>query len=141
MKTVKILKLATVAILLCASVFCVAIYLLPTNTRDNSNPKTQAEMLKITLQVGDLAPIPAGGKLISVTTEGNPFTRSFRVKYSAPPSVIKKWLAASNGIKNAKIEKTGKTIKYLINAKLGYQYAEVVVDFTANIVSMYVYWS
>ncbi len=111
------------------------------NIRDNSNPKTQAEMLNITLQVADVAPIPAGAKLISVKTEGSSFTRSFRAKYSAPPSVIKKWLAASNGVKTAKIENTGKAIKYIINAKLGYQYAEVVVDFAANTVSMYVYWS
>ncbi len=131
--------------MLISSFLCIIMYvtleLQPNNTRDNSNPAKQAEMLRITLQVADLAPIPAGGKLVSVKTEGSSFTRSFRVKYTAPPSVIKKWLAASNSIKTAKIEKTGKATKYIIDAKLGYQYAEVVVDFAANTVSMYVYWS
>jgi len=69
---------------------CVALFVLyassaldlilrPTNDRDNQNPVKQQEMLKIVLDEGDLSPIPKNAVIKTIRTEGNAFTRSFRV--------------------------------------------------------------
>lgn len=114
---------------------------MPTNDRDNQNPAKQQEMLKITLHVASLAPIPSGASIKSIKTEGNMFTRTFCVEFSADAGTIKKWLGDSRGIKAAKIEKTTSGVKYVIEPGDGYNWAEVVVDHSARTVHIRVEWS
>lgn len=113
----------------------------PTNDRDNHNPAKQKEMLKIALDVGDLAPIPKNAVIKTIETEGNAFTRRFRVIFTADPKTIDQWLRASNGIQKAKVVKKGNTSDYILNPRLGYNYADVLIDHTASIVTLYVEWS
>lgn len=113
-------------------------FLMPTNARDNSSADKRQEMIGIVLKCGELAPIPQGAQIKSVKTEGNMFTRSFRLVFEADASVIDSWLDNSKGVKTAKIVETGDVKKYVLNAKCGFQYAEVNVDRQNRTVTVYV---
>jgi hypothetical protein len=125
-------KLKTLLLFVCASALSFVVLLLlilqPTNARDNDDPVKKQEMLRITLDVGDLAPIPKVAIIKSIKTDGNMFTRSFNIEFSADVKVIKKWLDDSKGIKSAKVVKLSKSTQYIINAKCGWQYAEVILN-------------
>jgi len=103
------------------------LFVFPTNELDNRNPIMRAEMLKTTLDACDLAPIPNGGRLIEVSTNGNSFARSFRVVFSADAATIKEWLHDSPGIKTANSVNDGSTTKYTISPKSGWERAEMNV--------------
>jgi hypothetical protein len=113
----------------------------PTNNRDNQDHHKQKEMLKICLEVGDLAPIPAGARMQSIKTEGNPFTRSFRVVFTANERTIHQWLQRSNGVQHARIVKEGKRTKYILNPRNGFNGAEVVVEPDRHTIEIYVQYS
>jgi hypothetical protein len=108
----------------------------PTNARDNNDPAKKQEMLKITLDVGDLAKIPNGATIKLIKTDGNMFARNFYVEFNADAKTVKKWLSDSNGIGSAKSFKAGKTTQYIIKARRGWQYAEVIIDQRTNNVSI-----
>ena len=118
------------------------LFLMPTNSRDNRNPVRQAEMMQLTLEWGRLAPFPTNAENVSIQTEGNQFTRSFRAKFTAPKEAINRWIAASPGLREAKIEETVNGQKtYVIPPGGGANYAEVIIDFDSNEVEVYVSWS
>ncbi|MEN6370640.1 MAG: hypothetical protein ABFD64_01375 [Armatimonadota bacterium] len=121
--------------------YAIHMMLQPTNDRDNHDPAKQKEMLRITLDVGDLAPIPKNAAIKTIKTDGNMFTRSFQVIFTADPKTIKEWLHASNGIQKAKIEKSGSVLTYVLKPRLSYNYAEVLVDYAASTVTINVEWS
>ena len=102
----------------------------------------QQEAVKTILEVGNLAKIPSQAKLASPKTEGSMFTRAFRMKFHADPSVVKKWLHDSKGLQNADVTHENGNTKYVIKKPgCGYGHAEVVVDASFSTVSAYVYWS
>jgi len=132
---------AAVVISLLIGAWALSEFVRPTNAADNANPTKQAEMLRITLHAADLHPIPPGATGLSIKTEGNAFTRSFRVEFSAPPAAVKKWLDSSKGISRARVGKSGPATKYVVNKPNdGYERAEVIVD-PAGRVKIYVEWS
>lgn len=110
----------------------------PTNNRDNKDIAKQHEMMRIILDCGELAPIPKSASIKTVKTEGNMFTRSFRLVFEADAKTIDTWLNSSKGIKAAKITKDSGSSKYILDAKRGFQYAEVNVDQHNNRVTVYV---
>jgi hypothetical protein len=118
------------------------LFLLPSNNRDNADSARRDEMISLTLRWGRLARFPESVRDLSVRTEGNIFTRSFRVHFNASEEVITKWIADSPGLKEAVIQSTvdGKE-KYVISPGDGANYAEVIVDFRTGQVDIYVAWS
>lgn len=122
------------------------LFLFPSNSRDNLNPFRQAEMMQLTLEWGRLAPFSvANAENVSIWTEGNQFTRSFRAKFNASDEDTNSWIKASPGLNEATIEETsdGKK-KYVIMPGGGANYAEVIIDFKpdqVNEVEVYVSWN
>ena len=121
------------------------IFLFPSNSRDNRNPVRQAEMMQLTLEWGRLDPFPANAENVSIWTEGNQFTRSFRAKFKASDEDINNWIKASPGLNEATIEETpeGKK-KYVIVPGGSANYAEIIIDFKPdrlNEVEVYVSWN
>jgi hypothetical protein len=118
------------------------VFLFGGNWLDNHNPAKQHEMLNIALIWGRLSPFPQNATNLTVQTEGNLFTRSFRASFSAPKQDIKTWLANSPGTR----ETTPQTmpdgrLKYVIAPGGGANIAEVTVDFETNTIEIYVSWS
>lgn len=113
-------------------------YLMPTNDRDNRDNDKQREMMRIALKCGQLAPIPRGARIRFVRTEGNMFTRSFRLMFSADANMTAKWLGDSTGVRSATVIKNGGTTTYVLKPTCGYQRAEVSVDRKAHSVTVYV---
>jgi hypothetical protein len=136
------LWLAVGSVIAVCLVSIAAIMVVSTNARDNRNPIRQAEMIDLILEWGRLAPFPVHATNLSVQTEGNPFTRSFRASFSAPEQEIKEWMAKSPGFRNC-ISQTmpDGRIKYTIEPGGGANYAEAIIDFSINKVEIYVSWS
>jgi hypothetical protein len=82
-----------------------------TNDRDNNDSSKKQEMVILILDVGDLAPIPKTAIVKLVKTEGNMFTRSFRLVFNADAKTIQKWLNDSPGVRTARVVKTGTNSK------------------------------
>jgi hypothetical protein len=116
--------------------------LLLLNNRSNRSQEKQVEIVEVTLEWGRLAPFPDGIENLSVQTEGNLFTRSFRVSFTSTNEEIKKWVTESPGLADAKIEvmEDGKQ-RYVITPGGGANYAEVIIDFESSMVQVYVSWS
>lgn len=110
----------------------------PTNDRDNRDSAKQREMVKITIDAANLAPIPKNATVKLVKTEGNMFTRSFRLAFDVDTKTLRKWLDDSKGIRTAKVVRVGNNSKYIIGPRHGYQRAEVLVDQCKGIVKIYV---
>lgn len=142
-KLSKITKVMLIFLSVCVVMIVLTVaYLLytmvkPTNDRDNADSHKQQEMVKIILKCGELAPIPKEAMDKTVVTEGNMFTRSYRLKFKANANTIYDWLHSSKGIKSAKLVKTGNNEQYILNIKYDFQYGEVRVDYSNNQVFVY----
>lgn len=91
---------------------------------------------------GRLAAIPPEATHLAVETEGNPFTRSFRVRFQAPAEVINRWLNDSPGTREATLDRPIPTSRhYEIKPGEGANHAEVTVDDAKQVVTIYVAWS
>jgi len=97
--------------------------------------------IKATLEWGRLASFPKSARDLVVTTEGNMFTRSFRVSFSAPKEDIARWTEESPGLRETQPEKQNSQRKFVIKPGGGAVYAEVVIDDATNQVRTYVAWS
>lgn len=104
--------------------------------------RNKDKMIESTLRWGRLAPFPKNAENFVITTEGGPFTRSFRAKFNASEGIIRLWVKNSPGFGDAKREvmAAGKE-KYIINPGDGAGYAEVVIDYANKHVEIYVSWS
>ncbi len=138
------LGLGLVALLICGCawvLFALAQFFAPTNDRDNVDPARQAEMLTILIQAGPLAPVPAGATMGRVYTEGNMFARRFHAGFTAPPSVIKRWVAASPGLDVAHVEKDATTTLYTIDHPVNHptsgERVTVAINWAAGQVVLY----
>jgi len=119
-----------------------AVFLFGSNWLDNHNPAKQDEMVNIVLTWGRLSPFPQNAANITVQTEGNSFTRSFRASFSAPKQDIKTWLDDSPGTRETRPQTMPDGhLKYVITPGAGANRAEVIVDFESNTVEIYVSWS
>lgn len=99
-------------------------------------------MMETTFTWARLAPLPDSAEDFSIATEGLMFTRAFRVRFTAPPADIRRWLATSPGT-TAVLPDTlpdGRS-RYTIIPGGGAQHAEVTVDETTGAVDIYACWS
>lgn len=110
----------------------------PTNDRDNTDAGKQREMVSLILKIGDLAPIPKDAHIKTVKTEGNTFTRSFRLVFETNEKSIRKWLSDSKGVRSASTADDGSGTKYVLKPKCGFDYAEIKVDSSVRTVAIYV---
>ena len=94
----------------------VAFFFMPKNGRDNVNPQRQAEILAITLDRGQLAPLPSRAENLTVMTLGNMFARGFQVGFTAPLEDIDDWLANSPGLVTLTPEVDGNQRHYLFSS-------------------------
>jgi len=91
---------------------------------------------------GRLAPLPETAQRLTVKTGGSAFSRSFRIQFTTLEQDIARWLALSDGTKEATPEKaTASTRRFIIKPGSGAQHAEVIVDDAKGKVEIYVYWS
>ena len=97
--------------------------------------------INATKEWGRLAAFPDAAKNVVVTTEGNMFTRAFRVSFSAPREEIARWIDESPGLRETQPQIEGPIRKYNIKPGGGAQRAEVVIDNSSNQVKIYVAWS
>jgi len=118
--------------------FMLYTFVRPTNNRDNGDRHKQQVMLKEILRCGELAPIPKGARIRTIETEGNMFTRSFRLIFEADTDVIKNWLQTSKGVQTAKSVEVGSIKKCILHVKCDYEYAEILVDYRNHQVTVYV---
>lgn len=92
-----------------------------------------------------MAPFPDSAQDLTVTTEGGPFSRAFRVTFRAPADDVAQWIAGSPGTQGLAPEQVGPdTLRYVIAPGGGAQYAEVEVtrvDPHTSLVRIYTYWS
>lgn len=109
--------------------------------REGISAADKRSAIKATLEWGRLAPFPKSARDLVVTTEGNMFTRSFRVSFSAPKEDIARWAEESPGIRETQPKKEGSERKYVIKPGGGAVYAEVVIDDATDQVRIYVAWS
>lgn len=123
-------------------VVALAIFLAPTNERDNNDPVKIEEMEKLSLEWGRLAPFPKDAKDFVIKTEGSAFTRAFRGSFSAPKKSIDAWLKSSPGIQDVEVDDLGnQRTRYIIKAGGDAAHAEVTIDSTNNTVEFYTYWN
>ncbi|EDY18645.1 hypothetical protein CfE428DRAFT_3682 [Chthoniobacter flavus Ellin428] len=79
---------------------------------------------------------------MDITTSGGPFTRAFRVTFTAPPADIERWLQQSPGTLDVHATSPSTGIRHFqIEPGEGAEWAEVTVDDTKHRVDIYVYWS
>jgi hypothetical protein len=128
-------------ILLVAVVVFAGRFFTSSNSRDNQDPAKQKEMMAIVLEWGRLSPFPASATNVSVETEGNSFTRSFRARFVAPKQDIQSWIKDSPGLNEAVPEElSNNKVKYIITSEGGTNKAEVTIDYILNQVEIYVSW-
>ena len=128
-------------ILFVALVAFVGLVAVSSNARDNQDPAKQKEMMALVLDWGRLSPFPISATNVSIETEGNSFTRSFRASFTAPQQDIQSWIKNSRGLN----EKTPEAIsdhkvQYIIAPGGGADRAEVTIDYALNQVEIYVSW-
>ncbi len=111
------------------------------NSRDNQNPAKQKEMMALVLEWGRLSHFPASANNVSIETEGNSFTRSFRARFVAPKQDIQSWIKDSPGLNETTPEElSANKVKYIIAPGGGASRAEVTIDYGRNQVEIYVSW-
>ncbi len=102
----------------------------------------RGQQLEIPLAWARLAPYPNTARDLRASTSGGPFTRAFRVSFSAPAADIEQWLQNSPGTQGNSPERpSANKRRFLISPGAGAQHAEVTVDDSSGVVSIYVYWS
>jgi len=116
--------------------------LFSSNSRDNESSAKQKEMMALVLEQGRLAPFPVTATNISITTEGNSFTRSFRASFIASKQDIQTWIKDSPGLNQiAPIELSENVEEYSIVPGGGANSVEVKIDYALGKVEIYVSWS
>jgi hypothetical protein len=91
-----------------------------------------------------LPALPAKTQSFKLTTEGNMFTRGFRVSFFGDPADIDAWVKSCPGVSDARCEKEelpGGGIRYIYPAGGGAMYAEIVHFPNRGTVEIYTYWS
>ena len=88
-----------------------------------------------------LQPFPQSSRDLAVEIVRSNFTHEFRIHFKAPIADIRKWLEASPGTKEARIERNGKWARYQIEPAGGAQFAEVNVDEESESVEVHVFRS
>ena len=117
-------------------------FLTPSNSRDNQDPAKQKEMMALVLEWGRLSPFPTSATNVSIKTEGNSFTRSFRASFTAPKQDIQKWIQNSPGLKETTSDElSDNKVQYIISPGGGANQAEVTIDYGLSQVEIYVSWS
>jgi hypothetical protein len=117
-------------------------FLAPSNSRDNQDPAKQKEMMSLLLEWGRLSPFPTSAANISIKTEGNSFTRSFRASFTAPKQDIQSWIQNSPGLKETTPDElSSNKVQYIISPGGDANQAEVTIDYGLNQVEIYVSWS
>ena len=114
-------------VVLLLAIIGVTLIVMPTNNRDNASPQRQVEMLALTLEWGQLAPLPNSAKNLTVMTLGNSFTRSFQVSFAAPLEAIDDWVSESSGLANLTPEVHGSQQQYLFSSNDG-AIIDVMID-------------
>ena len=138
----KFLLAIVVVTLLVSSIIFIGMFLLSSNVRDNASPAKQEEMMGLVLAWGRLAPFPATATDVTITTDGNSFTRSFHASFIAPNRDIKVWIEDSPGLNEILPEKISENKEeYKITPGGGANIAEVVIDYDLGKVEIYVSWS
>ena len=128
-------------VLLVGLVTFAGLFLVSSNSRDNQDPAKQKEMMALVLEWGRLAPFPASATSVSIETEGNSFTRSFRASFVAPKQDIQSWIKDSPGLNETTPEELSDNKgKYVIAPAGGANRAEVTIDYVLNRVEIYVSW-
>jgi hypothetical protein len=122
--------------------FCGVGSVIPSNDRDNRNPKKKIEMMQITLLWGGLAPFPDSAKDFVIKTQGNNFTRRFAGSFNDSSEVIRKWLQNSPGVQEGRSEVLpDKSTRYLLKTREGASYGEVIISSEGTHVEFKVEWS
>jgi len=117
-------------------------FLVPSDSRDNQDPAKQKEMMALVLEGGRLSPFPASATNISIKTEGNSFTRSFRISFTAPNQDIQSWIKDSPGLNETTSKKlSDNKEQYIIEPSGGANRAEVTIDYDLGQVEIYLFWS
>ncbi len=102
----------------------------------------QRQRLEIPREWARLAPYPSSAKDLRASTSGSGFSRAFQVSFSAPVPDIEQWLKASPGTRDVLPTRPSPEKRpYAISPGGGAQHAEVTVDETSGLVSIYVHWS
>ena len=128
-------------VLIFGAVTVAGLFLVSSNSRDNQDPAKQKEIMALVLKWGRLAPFPIEATNISIETEGNSFTRSFRVSFVAPKEDIQDWIKKSPGLNEAVPERlSDNKVWYSIVPGSGANKAEVTIDNSLNQVEIYVSW-
>jgi hypothetical protein len=128
-------------VLLVGLVAFVSLFLGSANSRDNQDPAKQKEMMALVLEWGRLSPFPSSASNVSIKTDGNSFTRSFRASFTAPKDEIRSWIKASPGLNETKSEEiSASKVQYIITPGGGANQAEVTIDYGLNQVEIYVSW-
>jgi hypothetical protein len=85
------------------------------NEKDNRDVSKQEQMLKILLDWGRLAPIPADAKDFTIYTTGSSMSRQFHAHFLLNKVEMDKWISISPGLHYAsKQELTNNVKKYII---------------------------
>ena len=94
-----------------------------------------SQRLETPRECARLAPYPESATDLRATTSGGPFSRSFRVQFTAPAADIERWLEASPGTRGIAPARpsAGKRL-YIIEPGGGAKSAEVTVDDAAGLV-------
>ena len=97
--------------------------------------------MTLVLEWAQLSPFPASATNVSIKTEGNSFTRSFRASFVAPKQDIQSWIEDSPGLNETTPEEISDTkVQYIIVPSGGANRAEVTIDYGLNQVEIYVSW-
>ena len=116
-------------------------FLVSSNSRDNQDPAKQKEMMALVLEWGRLSSFPTSATNVSIETEGNSFTRSFRASFIAPKQDIQSWIIDSPGLNETTPDRlSDNKVQYFIAPGGGANTAEVTIDYGLNQVEIYVSW-
>jgi len=135
-----IIALVSTILLVAVAIFA-GLFLASSNSSDNQDPAKQKEMMALILEWGRLSPFPVSATNVSIETEGNSFTRSFRASFTAPKQDIQSWIVDSPGLNGTTPEKlSDNKVQYIIEPGAGANKAEVTIDYVSNRVEIYVSW-
>lgn len=105
-------------------------------------PENRATALRLAREWARLAPYPVPESAIELTSEGSAFTRQFTLRFTAPRGDVKRWIAASPGLKEAKpVAEPGGALRYTIQPGGGAQFAELVLSADGTQVTIDTWWS
>lgn len=105
---------------------------------------TEPSARAATLEWARLSPFPTDVEGFTITTDGNMFTRGFRVTFFGNPSDIAKWVQSCPGVIDPKTEKTTAedgTTTYEMRGGGGAVFAEVIHHPDRGTVIIRTYWS